>query len=201
MALGATPRWLWKKSKKAIPVTSTMTVPGTFWKPVVGGMPMRDSSAVRADSNEEAYCEEHAPEHSEEGISASIVVEGFAGSARMRWKSRSLSFLDGDELCADGESLDFERREAGVRRKRGRGRLGSEPGNGGGLWSEVDAGDARVGESLDEPALSAAVNAAGDVVVDLRAKRWTLALLILAVKKEAGHYGEERKGDQAALLA
>src|SRR6185437_15906140 len=93
MALGATPRWLWKKSKKAIPVTSTMTVPATFWKPVVGGMPMRDSSAVRADSNEEAYCEEHAPEHSEEGISASIVVEGFAGSARMRWKSRSLSSL------------------------------------------------------------------------------------------------------------
>ncbi len=42
-------------------------------------------------------------------------------------------FLDGDELCADGEGLDFERREAGVRRKRRRGRLGSEPGNGGGF--------------------------------------------------------------------
>ena len=104
-------------------------------------------------------------------------------------------FLDGDELRADGEGLEFERREAGVRRKRGRGRLGSEPGNGGGLWSEVDAGDARVGESLDEPALSAAVNAAGDVVVDLRAKSRTLTLLILAVKEEAGHHGEERKGD------
>lgn len=104
-------------------------------------------------------------------------------------------FLDGDELCADGEGLEFERREAGVRRKRRRGGLGSEPGNGGGLRREVDAGDVRVGESLDEPALSAAVNAAGDVVVDLRAKGWTLALLILAVKKEADHYGEEHKGD------
>ena len=110
-------------------------------------------------------------------------------------------FLDGDELCADGESLDFERREAGVRRKRRRGRLGSEPGNGGGLRREVDAGDVRVGESFDEPALSAAVNAACDVVMDLRAKGRTLALLILAVKKEADHYGEEHKGDQAALLA
>jgi len=103
--------------------------------------------------------------------------------------------LDGDELRADGEGLEFERREAGVRRKRRRGRLGSEPGDGGGSRGEVDAGDVRVGESLDEPALSAAVNAAGDVVADLRAKSWTLTLLILAVKKEADHYGEERKGD------
>lgn len=110
-------------------------------------------------------------------------------------------FLDGDELRADGEGLEFERREAGVRRKRRRGRLGSEEGNGGGLRREIDAGDVRVGESLDEPALSAAVNAAGDVVVDLRAKSRTLALLILAVKNEADQYGEEREGDQAALLA
>ena len=109
-------------------------------------------------------------------------------------------FLDGDELRADGEGLEFERREAGVRRKRRRGRLGSEEGNGGGSRREVDAGDVRVGESLNEPALSAAVNAAGDVVVDLRAKSRTLVLLILAVKKEADHYGQERKGDQAALL-
>ena len=99
-------------------------------------------------------------------------------------------FLDGDELRADGEGLEFERREAGVRRKRRWGRLGSEPGNGGGSRREVDAGDVRVGKGLDEPALSAAVNAAGDVVVDLRAKSWTLALLILAIKKEADHYGE-----------
>src|SRR5579872_1375935 len=90
-------------------------------------------------------------------------------------------FLDGDELRADREGLKFERREAGVRRKRRRGRLGSEPGNGGGSRREVDAGNVRVGESLEEPALCAAVNAAGDVVLDLRAKSWTLALLILAV--------------------
>lgn len=98
--------------------------------------------------------------------------------------------LDRDELGADGEGLEFERREARIRRKRRRGRLGSEPGNGGGLRREVDTGDVRIGKSLDEPALSAAVNAAGDVVVDLRAKSWTLALLILTVKKEADHYGE-----------
>jgi len=110
-------------------------------------------------------------------------------------------FFNGDELRADGEGLEFERREAGLRRKRRRSRLGSEEGNGGGLRREVDAGDVRVGKSLDEPALSAAVNAAGDVVLDLRAKSRALALLILAVKKEADHYGEEHKGDQAALLA
>lgn len=68
--------------------------------------------------------------------------------------------------------------------------MGSEPGNRRGARGEVDAGDVRVGESLDEPAFSATVNATGNVVADLRARSRTLTLLILAVKKEADHYGE-----------
>jgi hypothetical protein len=103
----------------------------------------------------------------------------------------AIAFLfDGDELRADGEGLEFQGREAGVRRKRRRGRLGSEPGNRGRAGRKVDAGDVRVGESLDEPALSAAMNAAGDVVLDMRTKSRTLTLVILTVKKEDGHQGE-----------
>ena len=91
--------------------------------------------------------------------------------------------LDGDELRADGEGLEFERRDARVRGKRRWRGLGNEPGDGRGARREIDAGGVRVGEGFDGPAFGAAGRAAGDEVSRRAGGRALLPPLAIEVER------------------
>jgi len=102
-------------------------------------------------------------------------------------------FLDGEELRADGEGLEFEGRDARVRWERRWRGLGSEPGDGRGARREIDAGGVRVGEGFDGPALGTAGRSAGDEV--LRRAGGRALKMVLAIEVERDQNDEDCERD------